>query len=149
MVDYKDFLRNFLLNQFFAVLIPHRAVNIIVEFCDDSDCNKVEHDYNRVQRSDNDADVANFGGCGDSEVEERDHEGNLGSFKVVTMVEHVLHVHERRIDLFNQTQMQYGSADKTRKNYCAGIQHVIEVRLFAVDQLDHNFNNQDHLANPG
>jgi hypothetical protein len=45
--------------------------------------------------------------------------------------------------------MQDGSADETCKDYCTGIQHVIEVCLFAVDQLDHNFDNQDHLANPG
>ena len=95
MVDNKDFISNFLINQLFAEFIPHRSVNIIVKFGDDSNRNEVENDDNRVLRSYDDANVANLSGRGNSEVQERNKKGNFGSFKDVLMVQNVLHVHQR------------------------------------------------------
>ena len=95
MVDNKDFISNFLLNQLFAEFIPHRSVNIIVKFGDDSNRNEVEYDDNRVLRSYDDANVANLSGRGNSEVQERNQKCNFGSFKDVLMVQNVLHVHQR------------------------------------------------------
>ncbi len=94
MVDNQDFLSDIFLDKLFAVLIPHRAVHVIVKLGDDSDGNEVEHDGYGIQGRDDDADVAKLSCCGDKEMHVRNHKCKIGSLEYVVMVEHKFHIHQ-------------------------------------------------------
>lgn len=88
------------LNQFFAIFIAQRPIDIVVEFSNNRNSNKIENDVNRILRSDNDVDVTNFCCSCHEEVKVRYEESKFGSVKLVGMVDCIFHSLESSVNFF-------------------------------------------------
>ena len=73
-MDSKNSFCNFEFDEFLAALIPNRLVYKVIKFGDNCDCNKVHHDVNWFEWSNDDADVHNLSEDCNYKLDEYDEE---------------------------------------------------------------------------